>query len=63
MLIAQIAGAERVVELVPDFEAVAGLRGRSNKPERAWNHFSEAGVSVPEPLARAVRIALRDASG
>jgi hypothetical protein len=57
-LISEIAGEERVVELAPDFEAVAGLRGHSNKPERAWNHFSTPGIEVPEPLARAVRLAL-----
>jgi predicted ATP-dependent endonuclease of OLD family len=60
-LISQIAGEERVVELAPDFEAVAGLRGHSNKPERAWNHFSTPGVEVPEPLARAVALALESA--
>jgi hypothetical protein len=57
-LIADVAGRERVVVLAPDFEAVAGLRGHSGKPERAWRHFSEEGVEVPEPLARAVRLAL-----
>jgi putative ATP-dependent endonuclease of the OLD family len=57
-LISEIAGPERVVELAPDFEAVAGLRGHSNKPERAWNHFSAPGAEVPEPLARAVALAL-----
>ncbi|HXV57993.1 MAG TPA: TOPRIM nucleotidyl transferase/hydrolase domain-containing protein [Gaiellaceae bacterium] len=57
-LIAEVAGSERVVVLVPDFEAVAGLEGHSNKPERAWTHFSEPGVEVPEPLERAVRLAL-----
>jgi predicted ATPase len=62
-LISEIAGPERVVELVPDFEAVAGLRGHSNKPERAWNHFSTPGVEVPEPLARAVTLALESAAG
>lgn len=61
-LISQIAGDERVVELAPDFEAVAGLRGHSNKPERAWNHFSTPGVEVPEPLARAVNLALEFAA-
>jgi predicted ATP-dependent endonuclease of OLD family len=60
-LISEIAGEERVVELAPDFEAVAGLRGHSNKPERAWNHFSTPGVEVPEPLARAVTLALESA--
>ena len=60
-LISDIAGPDRVVELAPDFEAVAGLRGHSNKPERAWNHFSAPGVEVPEPLARAVRLALEAA--
>ncbi len=57
-LIAEVAGSERAVVLEPDFEAVAGLRGQSNKPERAWNHFSTPGVEVPEPLERAVRLAL-----
>jgi CRISPR-associated exonuclease Cas4 len=57
-LISEIAGSERVIELAPDFEAVAGLRGHSNKPERAWEHFSAPGVEVPEPLAQAVQLAL-----
>ena len=57
-LIDDIAGPDRAIVLEPDFEAVAGLRGHSNKPERAWNHFSTPGVEVPEPLARAVRRAL-----
>lgn len=57
-LIAEVAGRERTVVLEPDFEAVAGLQGHSGKPERAWRHFSEEGVEVPEPLARAVRLAL-----
>jgi len=57
-LVAEIAGPDRAIVLEPDFEAVAGLRGHSNKPERAWNHFSTPGVEVPEPLERAVRLAL-----
>lgn len=61
-LIAEVAGSERAVVLEPDFEAVAGLRGQSNKPERAWNHFSTPGVEVPEPLERAVRLALEPLS-
>jgi predicted ATPase len=60
-LIARIAGRERTIVLEPDFEGVTGLRGHSNKPERAWNHFSQPGVEVPEALARAVELALRDA--
>jgi predicted ATP-dependent endonuclease of OLD family len=58
VLVSEIAGEERVIELAPDFEAVAGLRGHSNKPERAWNHFSTPGVEVPAPLARAVALSL-----
>jgi hypothetical protein len=61
-LIAKIAGRGRTIVLEPDFEGVTGLRGHANKPERAWQHFSAPGVSVPEPLARAVRLALRSAS-
>ena len=60
-LIASIAGRGRTIVLEPDFEGVTGLRGHSNKPERAWNHFSGDGVEVPEPLARAVRLALEAA--
>jgi predicted ATPase len=61
-LIARIAGRQRTVVLEPDFEGVTGLRGHSNKPERAWEHFSRPEVSVPEPLERVVRLAL-DAAG
>ena len=48
--------------LEPDFEGITGLRGHSNKPERAWEHFSREGVSVPEPLERAVHLAVQDAA-
>jgi len=60
-LIARIAGRERTIVLEPDFEGITGLRGHSNKPERAWNHFSEPGVEVPKALAHVVELALRDA--
>jgi predicted ATPase len=61
-LIASLAGRRRTIVLEPDFEGVTGLRGHSNKPERAWEHFSAEGVRVPEALERAVRLAL-DAAG
>jgi len=57
-LIAEVVGRERTIVLEPDFEAVAGLKGHSGKPERAWRHFSTPGVEVPEPLERTVRLAL-----
>jgi hypothetical protein len=60
-LIAEMVGVERTVELAPDFEGIAGLRGHSNKPERAWRHFSAPGVEVPEPLARVVELAVQAA--
>ena len=60
-LIAEMVGAEWTVELAPDFEGIAGLRGHSNKPERAWRHFSTPGVEVPEALARVVELAVRAA--
>jgi predicted ATPase len=60
-LIADVAGAKRTIVLAPDFEGATGLRGHRNKPERAWEHFSQPGVEVPEPLVRAVRLALRAA--
>lgn len=62
-LVAEIAGTERTIVLEPDFEAVAGLKGHSNKPERAWNHFSAPDVEVPEPLERAARLALESVGG
>ncbi len=49
------AGRQRVVELVPDFEAVAGLRGHAHKPEHAWRRFADVSAArVPAPLAEAV---------
>jgi predicted ATPase len=58
-LIAEIAGPERTVVLEPDFEGVAGLKGHRHKPERAWRVFSSIGRGqVPEPLARAVELAV-----
>jgi hypothetical protein len=57
-LIEELAGPERTVVLVPDFEAVAGLPGHSI--ERVYERFSALGDgdAVPEPLARAARLAL-----
>lgn len=50
-----VAGRERVVELVPDFEAVAGLRGHAHKPEHAWRRFADVSAAgVPPPLVQAV---------
>lgn len=55
--IEELAGAERSVVLTPDFEHVAGLRGRQHKPERAWRHFVSVGRDeLPPPLRRAVEL-------
>ncbi|MDE3070013.1 MAG: AAA family ATPase [Acidobacteriota bacterium] len=52
--IAALAGHGRTVVLAPDFEAVAGLRGRRHKPAHAWRHFSSIGPGeVPAPLREA----------
>jgi hypothetical protein len=58
-LIAAVAGKDGRVELAPDFEGVAGLRGHRHKPARAWRSFAslEAG-DVPEPLGRVVERAV-----
>jgi putative ATP-dependent endonuclease of the OLD family len=57
------AGAKRTVVLEPDFEGVSGFRGRSHKPERAWRHLAHASADeLPEPLVRAVRLALEAAA-
>jgi hypothetical protein len=61
-LIRQRAGARRTVVLEPDFEGVAGFHGKARKPERAWAHLAEAPLDdLPEPLVRAVQLALSSA--
>ena len=61
-LIRRRAGARRTVVLEPDFEGVAGFHGKARKPERAWAHLAQASIeALPEPLVRAVRLALASA--
>jgi putative ATP-dependent endonuclease of the OLD family len=56
--IAELAAPERAVVLAPDFEAVAGLRGHSHKPARAWQRFS---AIAPEQVPGALRGAVERA--
>jgi predicted ATPase len=61
-LIRRRAGARRTIVLEPDFEGVAGFRGKDRKPERAWRHLARARPEeLPAPLVRAVRLALDSA--
>jgi predicted ATPase len=61
-LIRRRAGARRTIVLEPDFEAVAGYRGRARKPERAWRRLANTPADeLPRPLVRAVRLALDSA--
>jgi predicted ATP-dependent endonuclease of OLD family len=61
-LIRRRAGARRTVVLEPDFEGVAGFRGRARKPERAWRRLAHARRDeLPAPLVRAVELALGSA--
>lgn len=54
-----VAGSEGRIELAPDFEGVAGLRGHRHKPARAWKSFARLErEEVPEPLARLVERAV-----
>jgi hypothetical protein len=53
-MILRIAGRTRTIELVPDFEAVAGLSGRRGKPEAARRRFRGGEGEVPAALTRAV---------
>jgi predicted ATPase len=58
-LIRRRAGARRTIVLEPDFEGVAGFRGRSRKPEQAWRRLAHASRDrLPAPLVRAVELAL-----
>ena len=48
--------------LEPDFEGAVGFRGRGPKPARAWKRLEGARrEELPEPLVRAVQLALRSA--
>lgn len=58
------AGTDRTVALSPDFERVAGLRGGSHKPERAWRRFAQLGSDeLPSPLRDAVETVVALARG
>jgi putative ATP-dependent endonuclease of OLD family len=61
-LVRQRAGAGRTFILDPDFEGAVGFRGRGPKPARAWQRLAQARrEELPEPLVRAVRLALDSA--
>lgn len=58
-LIAELAGLDRTIVLTPDFEAVAGIKGHTHKPQRAWQRFTSLGpAEMPEPLVRTVELAV-----
>lgn len=59
--IAQIAGRRRTITLVPDFEAVAGVRARRGKPEAAWKRFQSGNGELPAPLRQAVERVVAEA--
>ena len=55
--IRDVAGDARTIVLSPDFESVTGLRGRSHKPERAWQRFARTSRDeLPRPLRDAVEL-------
>ena len=61
-LIRRGAGARRTIVLEPDFEGVVGFHSRDHKPQRAWRRLADAREDeLPEPLGRAVRLALDSA--
>jgi predicted ATP-dependent endonuclease of OLD family len=63
--IADVAGRARIVQLIPDFESVIGLKPRSRrsrKPERAYRRFS-GGRPVPDELVEAVERVVAAARG
>ena len=55
-VITQLAGADHVVVLAPDFESAAGLVGHHHKPERAWRALrARRPDELPPLLIEAVR--------
>jgi predicted ATPase len=61
-LIRRKAGVRRTVVLEPDFEGVARFRRRNRKPELAWSRLANTPrEELPDPLVRAVELALRSA--
>jgi predicted ATP-dependent endonuclease of OLD family len=52
--IKRIAGRNRTISLVPDFEAVTGVRARRGKPAAAFRRFQDGGAEVPGALRQAV---------
>jgi predicted ATPase len=59
--ILRTAGRKRTVALVPDFEAVTGLRARRGKPAAAWKRFQTGNSDVPGPLRQAVERVVAEA--
>lgn len=56
--IAEVVPPDRIVQLAPDFDRVAGVSARRHKPERAWQRFAVAGERMPPPLECAARLVL-----
>lgn len=57
-LIGGIAGSNRI-ELIPDFEGVAGLKGRKHKPARAWRSFAALRAEeMPDRLTEIAEMAV-----
>jgi predicted ATP-dependent endonuclease of OLD family len=52
--IVRTAGKRRTIALVPDFEAVTGVRARRAKPAAAFKRFQSGNGEVPGPLRQAV---------
>jgi putative ATP-dependent endonuclease of the OLD family len=56
--IGAVVPPDRIVELAPDFDRVAGVTARRHKPERAWQRFAVPGERMPPPLEQAARLVL-----
>ena len=62
--IRDVAGLERTIVVEPDFEGLAHLPAGARKPEQAWRCFAALPpAEIPEPLARAARLAVELARG
>jgi len=62
--IRDVAGQDHTIVVEPNFEGLVHLPAGARKPEQAWRRFAALPLAeIPEPLARAARLAVELARG